>query len=109
MKINLDKNLVEFTPETADEKAKLEALWKLVVDCVRFNKKLVPVGEYVPAKNNMARFVIEGEPGGKTDEYAAVYADSDARAYCQTCNKFVELKKGDRVPPCCGKIMEILD
>ncbi len=41
MKINIDKNLVEFTPESSDEKVKLEALWRLVVDCVRFNKKLV--------------------------------------------------------------------
>ena len=38
MKINIDKNLVEFTPENADEKAKLEALWRLMVDCVGFNK-----------------------------------------------------------------------
>jgi hypothetical protein len=109
MKINLDKNLVEFTPENADEKAKLEALWKVVVDCVRFNKKLVPVGEYVPAKNEFARFMIEGGEVGRTDDYAEVYVDKDCRAYCQTCNKYVELKKGDRVPPCCGKIMEILD
>jgi len=30
-----------------------------MVDCVRFNKKLVPVGEYIPQKNNLARFVVE--------------------------------------------------
>lgn len=59
MKITLDKNLVEFTPETEEEKASLEKLWNTVVDCVKFNKKLVPVGEYVPAKSAMARFVIE--------------------------------------------------
>ncbi|MBF0413277.1 MAG: hypothetical protein HQK70_11290 [Desulfamplus sp.] len=112
MKINIDKNLVEFTPETADEKAKLEALWKTVVDCVRFNKKLVPVGEYVPAKNTFARFAIEGlEVGssGSKDAYPEVHVDKDCRCYCQTCNKYVELKKGDRIPPCCSKLMEILD
>ncbi len=109
MKIDIDKNLVEFTPENADEKAKLESLWKLVVDCVRFNKKLVPVGEYVPAKNDFARFMIEGMDTSSADVYADVRAKDDCRAYCQTCNKFVELKKGDRVPPCCGKVMEILD
>ena len=109
MKINIQKNLVEMEPENSDEKTKLEALWRMLVDCVRFNKKLVPVGEYVPAKNNVAKFQIEGKETGGGDGYPEVYADRDCRAYCQTCNKYVELKKGDRVPPCCGKVMEILD
>ncbi len=39
MQINIDKNLVEFTPENEDEKVKLEALWRTMVDCMRFNKK----------------------------------------------------------------------
>ncbi len=109
MKINVEKNLVELTPENSDEKAKLEALWKLMVDCVRFNKKLVPVGEYTPGKNDFARFMIEGEKGGSSDAFPEAYVDADCRCYCQTCNKYVELKKGDRIPPCCGKLMEVLD
>ena len=109
MKLNIEKNLVEFTPENEDETSKLEALWRLMVDCVRFNKKLVPIGEYIPGKNNFARFTIEGEKRESLDKYPKVYAKNECRAYCQTCNKFVELKKGDQVPPCCGKIMEILD
>jgi hypothetical protein len=60
MKISMDKNLVEFVPENDDETTMLEALWQLMVDCVRFNKKLVPVGEYIPQKKNIARFVVEG-------------------------------------------------
>ncbi len=60
MKIKTDKNLVEFIPETDDEIAAMEELWRLMVDCVRFSKKLVPVGEYIPQKNNLARFVVEG-------------------------------------------------
>ena len=109
MKINIEKNLVEFTPENADETKKIETLWKVLVDCARFNKKLVPVGEYIPQKNKFARFVVEGAPGSSSDVYPEVYADKDCRAYCQTCNKYVELKKGDQIPPCCGKLMEILD
>ena len=109
MKINIQKNLVELTPDNDDETAKLEALWRLMVDCVRFNKKLVPIGAYVPKDNNMARFAIEGLDSEKKDEYPEVYVDKDCRCYCQTCNKYVELKAGDRVPPCCGKLMEILD
>jgi hypothetical protein len=64
MKISMDKNLVEFVPENDDETTMLEALWQLMVDCVRFNKKLVPVGEYIPQKKNLARFVVEGESIG---------------------------------------------
>ena len=36
-----------------------ETLAELVVDCVKANKKLVPVGEYVPTKKNVATFAIE--------------------------------------------------
>ena len=109
MKINIDKNLVEFTPENPDEKVKIEALWRVLVDCARFNKKMVPVGEYIPGKNDFARFAIEGMDAAKGDGFPEVYADDDCRCYCQTCNKYVELKKGDRIPPCCGKLMEVLD
>jgi hypothetical protein len=59
MKISIEKGLVEFRPESEQETAMMEALWKLVVDCVRFNKKLVPVGEYIPQRHNIARFAVE--------------------------------------------------
>ena len=107
MQINIEKNLVEFTPENADETKKIEALWKIMIDCVRFSKKLVPVGEFIPQKNKFARFAIEElevKGAGRTPR-----CTSDPSCYCQTCNKFVELKKGDRIPPCCGKLMEVLD
>ena len=111
MKIDIQKNLVEFEPQTDDEKAKLEALWRTVVDCVRFNKKLVPVGQYIPGQNKVARFAIEGDSSEKDsgETYAEIYVEKDCRCYCQTCNKYVELKKGDRIPACCGKLMEVLD
>jgi len=59
MKITKEKNLVEFLPENDDETKSLTELWNVIVDCVKFNKKLVPVGEYVPAKENVARFTVE--------------------------------------------------
>lgn len=107
MRIELSNTLVELTPETDNEKTMLEGLWRLLVDCARFNQKLVPVGEYVPAKNDTARFAVEGEKD--QDEYPVVYADKDCTCYCQTCNKYVNLKTGERIPPCCGKLMELLD
>ncbi|MDA8139318.1 MAG: hypothetical protein M0036_11760 [Desulfobacteraceae bacterium] len=59
MKISVEKNLVEFTPESNEETKQLQKLWNTVVDCVKFNKKLVPIGEFVPQKSNLARFAIE--------------------------------------------------
>ncbi|MEE4242139.1 MAG: hypothetical protein V2I36_11790 [Desulfopila sp.] len=59
MKISINHNLVEFTPENDQEKNDLNEVWKVVVDCVTTNRKLVPVGEYAPGKSEMARFAIE--------------------------------------------------
>jgi hypothetical protein len=59
MKISVEKNVVEFSPESDQETIELETLWNTIVDCVKFNKKLTPIGEYVPHKSNTARFTIE--------------------------------------------------
>ncbi len=59
MKISIEKNLIEFEPETDAETAMMESLWQQIVDCAKFNKKLVPVGEYIPQKRNLARFAVE--------------------------------------------------
>ena len=59
MKIKKEKKLVEFTPESDEEKKDLNDLWNVIVDCAKFNKKLVPIGEYIPDKENVARFTIE--------------------------------------------------
>ena len=59
MKITVEKNLVEFTPENEEEAQAMTQVWGLVVDCVKFNKKLVPVGEYMPPRTGTARFAIE--------------------------------------------------
>ena len=60
MKISVENNVVEFVPDSENETQQLETLWNTIVDCVKFNKKLVPIGEYVPQKSNTARFTIEG-------------------------------------------------
>ena len=66
MKIHIDKNVVEFLPENEQETASLETLWRVVVDCAADNKRMTAIGEYVPMKENLARFVIEGVPGVTT-------------------------------------------
>jgi hypothetical protein len=109
VRINIEKNLVEFTPEGSGETEQLQALWRTMVDCARFNKKMTPIGEYIPSQSEFARFVIEGIDTKSTGDYPEVFVEADCRCYCQTCNKYVELKKGDRIPPCCGKLMEVMD
>jgi hypothetical protein len=66
MKITIDRNVVEFVPENTAETTSMETLWRILIDCVNETKNLTPIGEFVPIKQNLARFTIEGVPGGKT-------------------------------------------
>ncbi len=107
MKILVDRNVVEFVPESPQETADMEVLWRVVVDCVQDSKRMTPIGEFIPAKSNIARFVIEGVPGGTT--YTDESVDEECTVYCAICNKYANLKPGDSVPNCCGKPMENID
>ena len=60
MKIEIDNRVVEITPESETETEQLDALWKIIIDCVGSNKRLLPIGEYIPGKSDLARFSIEG-------------------------------------------------
>jgi hypothetical protein len=59
MKIYEKDGLIRFAPESDEETNQLSALWNMLIDCVGYNKKLVPVGEYVPHKKNEAQFTVE--------------------------------------------------
>lgn len=107
MKIHIDKNVVEFLPESEQETASMETLWRVVVDCAGDNKRLTAIGEYIPLKKNLARFVIGGVPGITT--YTEDRAVEECTVVCFTCNKYMQLKGGDPVPVCCGKPMEVAD
>jgi hypothetical protein len=106
MEIRIDRNLVEFTPDSESETKQLEELWRVIIDCARFSRKLVPIGEYIPTQRNMARFAIEGE---LSEEIPEKHAEKEGRYVCLTCNKYVILKQGDQIPLCCGKLMEFYD
>ena len=80
MRIELSKTLVEFTPEADYEKTMLEGLWRMLVDCARFNQKLAPVGEYVPAKSNTARFAVEGDKGEAVFVYRKPLTKQDLKS-----------------------------
>ncbi len=109
MKISIEKNMVELLPESMGEKIKLETLWKILIDCNKEAKKLVPVGEYVSQKNDKgASFHIEGLKNEETAN-VEVHVESECKCYCSICNKLVDLKQGDAVPVCCGRVMEVID
>lgn len=109
MKLNIDKNVVEFIPENPGDKAKLEQLWRTVLDCAGGkNKTLSPIGEYVPSKDKKASFVIDGLDSD-ANTYTEIRVEFDCKVYCQKCNKLQDLKAGEPIPLCCGRIMEIID
>lgn len=38
-----------------------------------------------------------------------VRAEKDGTVYCPICHKTLDVKAGEAIPRCCGKLMEILD
>lgn len=59
MKIELEGTLLKMTPENDREKEELNQLWTIIIDCVKENRKLVPVGQYIPGMKEVATFNIE--------------------------------------------------
>ncbi|MDR2394357.1 MAG: hypothetical protein LBD93_09435 [Treponema sp.] len=45
----------------------------------------------------------------KNPNYKPVHATEDCDVYCSICNKTVHITKGEEIPLCCGKLMEVLD
>ena len=102
---------MNLVPETERETEDLNKLWNILIGCVTDSKKLVPVGEYLPTKKNQASFYIEGQKerpaeGLDVDDHIA---REDAKYYCSTCNKLMDLHPGEEIPMCCGRRMEIVD
>jgi len=109
MKISLAKNLVNLVPESADERMKLEALWRTLIDCNTGTRSLTPIGEFVLGKSSSAHFIVEGNGAETLPEFPTVRVEEDCTVYCSICNRFQELKRGERIPPCCGKLMDLMD
>jgi len=108
VRIHIDRNIVELVPESPAETQGIEILWRKLIDCVRETRKLVPIGEYIPGKSPLARFVIEGEEGGPVVTEAD-RAEQAATYVCTVCNKYWQVEAGEQVPLCCGKKTENMD
>jgi len=109
MKIRIDKELVEFTPENGAEATELEALWIKLGNCVGGTKSLQPIGVYLPSENKTAVFHIEGLSDIERKTVPEVRAPYDTDVYCVKCNKTIHIKAGEVIPSCCGTLMEVLD
>ena len=109
MRIRINKDIVEFTPEHAAEQAELESLWIKMGNCVGETKRLEPMGVYVPGQNKVAVFHIEGLSEQEANEMPVMRAPYDTDVYCSICNRTEHIKAGDPIPFCCGRLMEILD
>ena len=48
----------------------------------------------------------ETKPGGT---YVPKIVTADCTVYCSICNKSIDLKAGEPIPMCCGKIMVNID
>ena len=108
MNICIDRNVVELQPENPQETAALESLWRILIDCAGESKRLTPIGEYIPTKQNLARFTIEGVPGGRTVMSEQTAAE-DCTYLCTICNKYSNVKAGQPIPLCCGMTMVTTD
>jgi len=109
MKIEFEKNLIYLVPENSTETQSVERLWCVLIDCTRETRKLAPIGEYIPSKKNSACFVVEGLKQETTPEPKTLRVDHDTCVCCFICNKMHTLKKGDGIPVCCGKPMDVVD
>ena len=45
----------------------------------------------------------------KASGYVPKLVTEDCTVYCSICNKSIDLKAGDAIPVCCGKVMVNLD
>ena len=45
----------------------------------------------------------------KTGLISVVRAEKDCEVYCPICHKLLEVKAGEVIPRCCGKVMEVLE
>jgi len=109
MHITMKKNLVNLEPDTPEERAMMQTLWRTLIDCNGESLKMAPVGEFMPPSRASAQFVIEGPGAESLPDFPKVVVDFPCKVYCDICNRIHELKPGDSVPPCCGKLMQFMD
>ncbi|NPA49893.1 MAG: hypothetical protein GXO20_07915 [Thermodesulfobacteria bacterium] len=104
MRIEIDKQIVRFIPESKQEEEELNKLWQYVVSCEGESFRLVPIGVYVPGSTKEAMFQVEGV---KVETQPSA-PKKKIRYVCMECNRMEEYPPGE-APVCCGQPMHPMD
>lgn len=105
MKIEIEGAIIKFIPETQREAEELDALWKLVARCDEENRKILPLGVYVPGSSPYAQFYVEGLKTKAEPERVV----RKVRYVCMICNRMEEYPESAPNPVCCGQPMYCMD
>ncbi len=105
MKIEIEGAVVKLIPENKRETQELNKLWELVARCEEENRKLLPLGMYVPGSSPYAQFYVEGL-SAKADPQKSV---RKVRYVCMICNRMEEYSEDRPTPICCGQPMYNMD
>lgn len=102
MKIEIEGQVVKLIPENPQESQELNKLWQILVTCVQEDKRIRPLGIYVPGSTPEAKFLME-------DVKSPSVSGIPRRFACIKCNTIVEVSSEEPIPICCGEVMKLAD
>ncbi|PMP61490.1 MAG: hypothetical protein C0197_05510 [Caldimicrobium thiodismutans] len=105
MRIEIEGAVIRLVPENEREVQDLNKLWELVARCEEENRKLLPIGMYVPGSSPYVQFYVEGL-SAKADVSKVI---KRVRYVCMVCNRMEEYPEDKPTPICCGQPMHNLD
>jgi len=105
MKIEIEGAVIRLIPESEREVKELNELWELVARCEEENRKLLPLGVYVPGSSPYAQFYVEGL-SRKVEPSKVI---RKVRYVCMICNRMEEYPEDRPTPVCCSQPMHNLD
>ncbi|MFN3406766.1 MAG: hypothetical protein ACK40E_03445 [Caldimicrobium sp.] len=103
MKIDIEGSIIKLIPENEREIEELNKLWQLLARCEEENRKLLPLGHFVPQSTPYMQFYIEGL------NLKASYQSPKVRYICMICNRMEEYPEEKPTPICCGQPMYKMD
>lgn len=105
MRIEIEGAIIRLIPENEREVSELNSLWELVARCEEENRKLLPLGVYVPGSTPYAQFYVEGLKVS-TSPHREI---RKIRYVCMICNRMEEYPEDKPTPICCGQPMYRMD
>ncbi len=103
MKIDIEGSIIKLIPENKEEIGELNKLWQLLARCEESNRKLLPLGHFIPETTPYIQFYVEGLNLKASPQLKKV------RYVCMTCNRMEEYSEDRPTPICCGQPMFKMD